>query len=155
MIRAGVAALGLCVLATACSGEPASTAEQQLRALIAQAEEAAERKDIAVLRRTLSERYADAHGNDRRAIEGILRGHFLRHQSIHLLTRVAAIALPAPGRAQATIYVAMAGRPVATAEELVRLKADLYRFDLFLEKEGGEWRVLRAEWRPAELGDFL
>ncbi len=154
-IRSGVALLGLVVLAAACSAHEPASPEAQLRALFAQAEEAAERKDIAVLRRLLSERYTDALGNDRRAVEGILRVQFVRNQSIHLFTRVATIALPAPGRAQATVYVAMAGWPITKADELVRLRADLYRFVFFLEKEGRDWRVLRAEWRPAELGDFL
>lgn len=147
-------ALGTVVLlGTACA--PPEPPEAQVRALFDKARKAAEQKDLATLRRAVSERYADAHGNDRRTLEGILRVQFLRHESIHLFTRVSTVVFPEPERAEATVYVAMAGRPIAAAEALARLKADLYRFDFVLAKEGEDWRVIRADWRPAELGDFV
>lgn len=147
--------LGVAVLiAVGCAPAPESP-ESQVRALFGQAREAAEQKDLATLRRAVSDRYEDAHGHDKRAVEGILRLQFLRHESIHLFTRVSAVVFPEPDRAQATVYVAMAGRPIPEAEALMRLKADFYRFDFVLAKEGEDWKVIRADWRPADLGDFV
>jgi hypothetical protein len=133
----------------------AAMPEAQVRATIAQAEFAAEHKEIATLRGMVSDNYADAEGHDKRAVEGVLRYYFLRNQSIHLVTRVASVTLPQKDRALAVVYVGMAAQPVADVGELERLRADLFRFELEFAKEGDDWRVLRAQWRRAELTDFV
>ena len=138
----------------ACSSPPQS-AEAQIRALLAEMELAAEEKDLRPLKAVVSEQYNDELGNDRQAIVGLLTYHFLRNQSIHLLTRVAAIELPEPERASVTTYVAMAGRPIPDANALTQLRANLYRFDFALKTSGRRWQVTRAAWRPAEARDFL
>jgi hypothetical protein len=138
----------------ACSSEPGS-AEARIRTLVAEMEVAAEAKEIRPLKAVVSEQYGDELGNDRRAIVRLLTYHFLRNQSIHLLTRVAAIELPEAGRASVTVYVAMAGRPIPDVDALAQLRANLYRFDFALEDAGQSWQVTRAAWRPAEARDFL
>lgn len=138
---------------TACS-KP-DTPEQRIRALIANAERAAEKKEISALRGYLSRNYADEAGRDWRTIHGILRLYLLRHEAIHLFTRIAAVDFPEPARAEAVVYVAMAGRPIVSAEELAGFRANLYRFELRLAEEGGDWRVTAAAWRPAEPADFI
>jgi hypothetical protein len=145
-------ALGLLLAAVGCS--PKQTSEQRVRAVLEQAEQAAERKDLADVRGHVSSRYTDAQGHDRRAIEGLLRFYFLRHQSIHLLARIAQIDFPQPDSAKVVAYVAMAGSPLTNAEQLQTLRADLLRFELELTEEEKEWRVIRAAWRRAELTDF-
>ena len=139
----------------ACPAAPDSP-EAQVRALFAEAESAAEDKDVADLKRLVSERYADASGNDRQAIAGLLTYNFLRNQTVHLLTRIHAIEFPEPTRSTATIFVAMGGAPILGVDELARVRADLYRFDFDLADEGaGSWRVTRAAWRRATADDFL
>jgi hypothetical protein len=138
----------------ACSPQPES-AEAQIRALLAEMEAAAEEKDLRPLKAVVSERYTDELGNDRQAIVRLLTYHFLRNQSIHLLTRFAAIEFPEPERASVITYVAMAGRPIPDANALTQLRANLYRFDFGLEDVGKRWQVTRAAWRPAEARDFL
>ena len=103
----------------------------------------------------ISEKYTDSQGQDKKAIEAILRYYFLRNQTIHLFTRVREITFPAPDVARADVMVAMAAQPIAGVGELERVQADLHRFQINLAREQGEWRVLRAEWRRAEIGDFL
>jgi hypothetical protein len=133
----------------------AETPEARLRALIARSEQLAEEKNAGGLRAMVSERYGDEHGQDKRAIEALLRFYFLRHRTIHLLTRIESVSLPQPGRAQAVVYAAMAGTPLPDASELSRFAADLHRFELEFTEEGGDWRLVRAGWRRAELADFL
>ena len=152
--RALLAAFAAQALA-ACPAQPDSP-EAQVRALFALAEAAAEEKDAGALKELISEHYADDEGHDRRAIAGLLTFHFLRHQTIHLLTRVHAIGFPEPTRAAATIFVAMGGTPILVVDDLARVSADLYRFDFDLADEGdGDWRVTRAAWRRATREDFL
>lgn len=135
-----------------CRREPA---EQRIRTLLAEAEQAAEKKDIAALRRLISERYRDPDGNDRRTVDGLLRLYFLRNESIHLFTRISEVNVTPPDRAQAVVFVAMTARPVLNAEELAERQADLHRFELTLAEEQGQWRVLQAVWRRAELSDWV
>ena len=149
-----LAALASLALA-ACSAQPDSP-DAQVRALFAMAEAAAEEKDAGALKELVSEHYADDGGHDRQAIAGLLTFHFLRHQTIHLLTRIHAIGFPEPTRAATTTFVAMAGTPILIVDDLARVRADLYRFDFELADEGdGDWRVTRAAWRRATPEDFL
>lgn len=138
----------------ACSSGPDSP-EAQVRALLQQGEVAAEKKESATLRQMISEKYADNQGQDKKAVEAILRYYFLRNESIHLLTRIRQISFPRPDIAQVDVMVAMAGQPIADAGQLERLRADLHRFEITLADENKEWKVIRAEWRRAEFADFL
>jgi hypothetical protein len=103
----------------------------------------------------ISEKYSDSQGQDKKAVEAMLRYYFLRNQTIHLFTRIRQISFPQPDVAQADVMVAMAGQPISGAEDLERLRADLHRFEITLARENGEWKVIRAEWRRAEFADFL
>ena len=136
----------------ACSSE--SSPEAEVRALVAQAQTAAEQRNVRDLRALIADDYADAQGHDRKAVENLIRLHVLRHRSVHLFVRVGDIEFPEPERARVSVAAAMAGRPVAHADELVGLRADLYRFDLDLVRRGGEWLVRGAAWQPARLEDF-
>lgn len=141
------------LLGAACSND--DSPEQRVRALIAQAEQAAERKEIRTLRGYVSERYADEAGRDRRTIEGILRLYLLRNESIHLLSRVERVTVTPPDRAEAVVYIAMAGRPIARAEDLAGFRADFYRLEVGFLLENDDWRVVRAAWRHAEPADLI
>lgn len=143
--------LGLLLLLAACS-RPAPEAE--LRQLIADAVKAAEEHKISDLRALMADDYADANGLDRKAVENLIRLHILRQQSIHLFVRVNRIEFPEPQRAMMRLAAAMAGRPVARADELVGLSADLYRFDLEWGRYGDDWKIRRAAWEPAKIDDF-
>lgn len=152
-----VALLALIVAAwmPACRAEPESP-EAQVRTLIQRAEAAAEEKRVKALKQLVSESYSDGHGRDKEAIEGLLTYYFLRNQSIHLLTRVQSLEFPEPARCRATVFVAMAAKPIPNIDQLTRIRADLYRFDLSIRDEGsGDWRVTRAAWRHATAADFL
>jgi hypothetical protein len=147
-----VSCLGLTL--AACAGEDDSP-EARVRAVLAALEEGAQQRDAGAMKEHVSEGYRDAHGNDKRAVAQVVAFHLLRNQSVHLLVRVAEISLPAPGEARALAFVAMAGTPIEGPEALLRLRADLYRFDLQLrEEEPGVWRVGSAQWRPAAVDDF-
>lgn len=143
----------LALLLVACSRD-AGSPEAQIRARVSQAQTAAEARDAPALRALIADDYADAQGNDRKAMENLIRLHLLRNQSIHLFTRIGAITFPQPDHAMVKVAAAMAGRPVTSVGELVGVNADLYRFDLELVQRGGEWQVQRAAWEPARLDDF-
>lgn len=161
-MRAGVLArrggwwlmLLMALALSACSSDSGSP-EEQIRVLVTQAQTAAEAREMGPLRTLIAEDYADSQGNDRKAIENLLRIYFMRNQSVHLLTRIREIQVASPDHATVSVAAAMAGRAIANPGELAGLNANLYRFDLELIRRDGAWRVQRATWEPARLDDFL
>jgi len=138
----------------ACSGQPESP-EVEIRTFVAKAQAAAEERNTRDLRALIAEDYVDAKGNDHKAIENLIRLHVFRNQSIHVLTRIRAIEFPEPERALVIVMAALAGRPVASVDELAGLNANVYRFDLELIRRGkDDWQVRHATWEPAQLTDF-
>lgn len=148
-----IAWLALTVASAASCRSGDDSTDAKIRATIARAETLAEAKDLGGLKDLLSDAYHDDAGQDKRAIFGLLFLQFRRHESIHLLTHIDRIDVRPP-QATATVFAAMAGRPIAGADDLPSLRADLYRFDLTLVEEHGTWRVAKSTWRPATLNDF-
>lgn len=150
----GLLGLVVAMLLPGCRGERASP-EAEVRALINNAVTAAQQKSIGTLKDSISEKYADEQGQNKRAVENLLRLHFLRNETVYLYAHIQSVTLPQPERAQATVLVAMAGVPIASAQALPALRADLHRFEIDVVRENKTWRVQRAAWRRAELGEFL
>jgi len=149
VLLAGAAALA------GCGAEP-DTPEQQVRALLGRAETLAETRDLDGLKALISERYRDPAKHDRRGIVQILAYYFFRHKTIYLLVKVDRLEVVAEGRAEATVFVAMAATPVDAQEQLLNLRADLYRFDVVVEEERkGDWKLMSAEWRRIQKADFI
>jgi len=133
---------------TAC-GEPPSEPEAEVRAWVAAGVEAAENKERRGLIGMVSESYADARGNGRNDIEDMLRIYFLRQHKIGLLTKIEEITIYGDTAARLIMTVGMAG----TNAGVLGFSADAYRFDMELEKDGGEWQLIAARW--GELGNEL
>jgi hypothetical protein len=146
------ALLCLLALAFACSG--AETPEQRVRAVLGALEEGAQQRDAGAMKEHISDAYSDENGNDKRTVTQLVAFHLLQNQSVHLLTRVQSLEIPAPAQAQASVLVAMAGAPIDGPDALLALRADLYRFDLSFREEDGDWRIRSAQWRPAAVEDF-
>ena len=128
---------------TACSND--ASPEQQVRAVIASMEAAAEARDVGELMEHISANYRDGQGMDRTEASRYARGYFVANQSVHLLTRIERLEFPSPDEARVKLQVGMAGR---TGEPgTASLTADLYDFDLALIREGDEWKLSYADWR--------
>jgi hypothetical protein len=142
-------------LVLGCSAEPDSP-EVQIRALLEQAEVAAESRSLEDLQAIIDEQYRDRRGQEKKDVNRLLVLYLLRNESIHLFTCVKTLTITGPARAQAAIVVAMAGQAVSEGSGFDFAKADLYHFELeFIDRGGGEWKVFQAEWRQAHIGEFL
>ena len=152
MVRGLLVAL-LTVL-TACSGDPENL-EQQIREMLSAGEEAVEARSILTVLDFIADDYQDKRGRQKKDIQRLVAGYILRNKSIHLLTRVQQVALNEDKiQADVILYVGMAGVPVTSVDQLVLVRADLYRFDLSLKLEDGDWRVASGSWHQARLEDF-
>jgi hypothetical protein len=126
-----------------------STPEDEIRAFIAAGEEAAEAKDILTLRDMVSAEYRDQRRRDKRELVRLITGYFLRHESIHLVTRIDEIRLEDTERAQVNFYLGAAGQAVSDFDALISLRAEIYRIELVVVREEGEWRARSARWSRA------
>lgn len=149
------AAWAACVLVglSACGG-PEQSPQDRIKSLIDRAEQAAEARDISVFKEDVSGEYRDRRGYDRRTVLRIIQGIFLRNQQIHLFSVVRDLEVHGD-TASARVMVAMAGRPIESAESLLDTRARLMRFDVDFTLEDGEWRVRAVTWEPAKVGEFL
>lgn len=144
----------LSTLCLAGCGRELPPPEEQIRQLVTEATEAAEARNLSRLRALVDDDYRDAHGRDKDDLVNILRLVFLRHQSVHLLTRVSSVEFPEPGKASTTVYVAMAARPFPE-RDIGLLRADLHRFDVTLrEVTAGQWQAVEIHWRRPERSDW-
>lgn len=133
---------GMLAVMVACGSEDPAA---ELRSLIDRAELSAEERDTGFFRDVLSQRYADRRGNDRDRLVAILRGYFLTHQSIEIVTRVDSVVLSGADAAEIVLYAGMLGRRDG-ASPVAGLAGQLYRIELELVEQGGDWQVIGADW---------
>jgi hypothetical protein len=139
--RAGLFVTAACLAACGTGTTP----EQQVRAVIAQGERAAEARDVSGMMALVSSRYQDDDNGNAVELSHLLRGYFIANQSVHLATRVDSIEFPYQDMARVQVTVGMLGREAAPGAGL-DLAADLHEVRLELQLERGDWRVTRAEW---------
>ena len=125
----------ICVLASLSACAPTAPPELAVRAVIEQAEVAAESRDVGAALELVSADYADATGLDRLGLQRYIRGYFALNPRIELLLQVQSIEFPEPNRARVALRIASVGR--------TQLDADQFRLELV--DEDGNWRLLRAE----------
>lgn len=138
----------VCAILGACGGADEGP-EAALRAWVEAMELAAEDKDRRAMLDRISANYADARGNNRKAIGDTLRLYFMRQQNIAIVTTIEEITVHADSAARILLAAAMAG----TDTSGLGLSADAYSFDLELEKTGDDWLLIGARW--GELGRNL
>jgi hypothetical protein len=146
LTRAALPAVLLSILLTVCCAcsDPQSP-EAQVRAVIDAMQVAAETRDASDVMEFVAADFRSAEGQGFDDMQRYLRGYFLAHQSIHLLTRIEALEFPVAGEAQVRLSVGMAGRPLeAGAWELATKVEEL---DLVLRQTSGQWQVVYATRR--------
>ena len=132
----------------ACAGcGPSSAPEEQIRALVDEAEAVAEERDASALRDLVADDYADASGRDAADVRNLLHGWLIAHPSVNLLTRIDSIELEGTELARVQVTVGMLGRE-AKGESDWDLAADVERLDIRLARDGGDWRVIAASRQP-------
>lgn len=152
MMRAVNRALGLAaaalVILVGC-GEPPSEPEAELRAWVDAGIASVEAKERRAVVGMVSDAYVDGRGNERSDLDKILRVYFHRMHNIRLLPKIEEITLYGDTAAQLVLTVGMAG----TNDGMLGFSADAYQFELEVEKDGGDWRLISARW--GEMGGEL
>ena len=142
LARLGSLVLSAVLVAASCS---TGDADAEVRARLAAAQAAAEARDLGFFRDFVGSGYRDAHGNDREQVLNLLRGLFIAHQKIEIFSAIEEVRLEGSDAAHVIAQVGLAGQ--RSGESLRgRLSGDLYRFDVELIEDGGEWRMIGATW---------
>ena len=134
----------ICVYLAAC-GSPTTGPEDALRQWVADAEAAAEDLDRRGLVALVSDNYADGRGNNRDAVNNLLRLYFLRQKSVTLVMKIDKLTVI--DETAAELLVTAAG--VGTTTRALGINADAYQFALELERDDGEWMLIGARWGEA------
>jgi hypothetical protein len=147
-LPAAILAASTLLLLVACGGEP--TPEARVRAYIDQVAESAQTRQLRDFDDYLTEDYEDERGLTKQEVLAIVTRYILANQRIYVFKRVAEVRIDDPAHAHAVVYAAMAGQPVSAPEDLARINADIYRFEIDLVADAnGQYRVIRGAWRPA------
>ncbi len=72
-----------------------------------------------------------------------------------MVKREKSLAVTAPARGEVTLVVAIASVPIESVVDLNAASADILRIDLQFADEGGDWKLIRADWTSAEPDDFF
>lgn len=129
--------------------------EDVLRGILKAVAEAAEAKDVAVIRGYISERYRDREGRDRNALRGLLLMHFLRAETVSVYVRRSEVKVDGRGALVRTNVILARGKRVEKLADLLPEAAEGYHFAIRFEKEGKQWRAVSADWQPIGLGTVL
>lgn len=140
-VRLGPLALGVFVIVGCGGGDPGA----EVRETIDAAEQAAESRDLGFYRDLIAEGYRDTHGNDREQVLGLLRGIFIAHSSLEIVSRIDEVAVHGADAARVTLSAGLVARR-AGESLLGGVDGDLYRFELELVNERGAWHVIGASW---------
>ncbi len=127
------------------------TPEAQVRAVIAAGEQAAEARDLSGLLAHVSPAFLDEHGGGQDELKQVLRGYFVTHQSIALLTRIDSVEFPYRDLARVRLTVGTLGREAAGATAF-EFATDINEIVLELKLEDDEWKVVRAAWQSTRRG---
>ncbi len=143
-LRAWVAVMvAMAAMLAGCGRE--ESPEAQVRSVVAAGEVAAEARDLGGLLEHVSPAFRDANGGGPDELKQSLRGYFVMHPSVHLLTRVESVEFPYRDYARVRLKVGMLGRETADAASL-DLAVDVKEIVLELQLEDDEWKVVRAAW---------
>ncbi len=123
---------------TSCGKE--LTDEEKIEALIRDAAEKAEAKDIRGVLKHVSESYKDKEGNDRNQIKGLLFIYFQRYEKIGIFIRDIEVEVNGDS-ASAVVKLIFTG-----GAEIIPDSGSGYILDLKLKLEEGDWSVVRAGW---------
>lgn len=139
----GFASVLAAVLVSGCS---TNDPEAEIRALLAAAEEAAEARDTGFFGSVLGAGYRDTRGNDRDEALRMLRGYFFANQRVEIVSYIDEVALEGEDAARAVVHVGVGGQR-AGAALLEGVEANLYRLELELVGDDGDWQIIGADIR--------
>jgi len=127
-----------------CRGD--RTDEELILGMIDDAVDAAVAKDIKGVMEHVSDSYKDEYGNDRDALKGLLFVYFRQYDRINVYVRETEITVEGD-RAEAAVKVVFTGgESLEDIGDMVPNSGGGYLLEMTLEREDGDWMVVRSRW---------
>jgi hypothetical protein len=127
----------------ALSGCGAPSIDEELRALISEAETAVESRNTSFFRGVIGDSYLDSRGNDRDRLIDAIRAFFLTNSQIEAIVRVQEVRVDGPDSARIVLQVALLRE--TDGAPLFGFDADLRTLELEALRNGA-WEIIGAEW---------
>lgn len=131
-----------------------SDPEQIASTFIEDASAAFKDRNGRALRKLISSDYIDSQNRTGDQVASIGSVYIMRSRSIYLFTELESAARSGD-QVFATVLAAFAARPVSSRSLLPQVNADVYRFEIVLKEERGEWKLASSSWRQAMLEDVF
>jgi hypothetical protein len=138
------ASLPTAVMAFALLGCEHRDSQSELALLVDAAQSAAQARDTGFFADHVAAAYRDARGQDREALLRLIRGYFLTHQRVHVVTRLESATLRGEDAAELVVLTGLLGTEGSSL--LSGVEGELYRLELELVEEEGVWQVIGARW---------
>ena len=136
-----------------CGGDEPSP-EQQINQLNSDAKQAAEAKDVGVLKDMVADGFQSGQ-YDKNTIMRLVTLYLLGHKNLHLFPLTKSLQIIDQDNATATVLVAIANQPIERADQMLDLHADMLRFNVSYVRVEEEWKVIGVEWERAGAEEFL
>jgi len=138
--------VGLAVTTPGCQKE---TEQDKVKKVITDIQKSVEEKDIRKIVNKLSKSYNDPQGLDYNAIKGLLLGYFYQHPKISAYVTDLEITLETTTAKALFQAVLTGGNKTGSAADLIPESLGVYAFEILLNKEQGDWKVVSAKWKRA------
>ncbi len=159
MLLAVLVLTAMVLMFLATGGSDSVSEEQKVAALIEVMAEAAEKRDVKVMRAHLSRSYKDSRGRDHEAMNQLITIHYLRKGkiSVYLASKEVEVDYTAdPLKAKAKVRAVITrGAAAGKLPGGIPESGDALTFQVEMTREGDEWMLTSAVWEglrtPAEL----
>lgn len=122
------------------------TPDEEVRALVAKAVEAAQQRDVAGVTEALADDFRGPSGTTKQEVKQLILGHLMRNQNqLVVLNPVLDVTVASPGAASFTGTFVFARGQVADWQQPGD-GASRYDISADLELRDGDWVITRASW---------
>jgi hypothetical protein len=128
--------------------------EERIQALLASAARAAGERRVGDAVEAVSERF-QGEGLDRRGLHQFLALQVMRGQWVSVSIAGSRVEVGGDSARVALDVVLARSSRGARLADLLPADGSVHRLVLRLEREGGDWKVVRARWRPVSVQEAL
>src|SRR3990172_5509446 len=143
----------LCLFISGCTKQIAE--EAQLKTIVNEVAEAAQKKDIDRIRKHISKSYRDQEGNDYDGVRRVLLYHFIRAETVSVFVRSVDAEIKENTALVRANVILVRGKEIKNISDIIPESAAGYRFEMVFKKEGRDWKVVSGAWQDVGAAGLL
>ena len=151
----GVLIAFICFFFTISSCAKPISEEAQLKTIVNEVAEAAQKKDIDRIRKHISKSYIDQEGNDYDGVRRVLLYHFIRAETVSVFVRSVDAEIKENTALVRANVILVRGKEIKNISDIIPESAAGYRFEMVFKKEGRDWKVVSGAWQDVGAAGLL